>query len=1487
MATFTAAGLTAVDFTQFTISDFAAGIVTVSDAVTYRLSRGGDHDQFTGIFVYADGVLVGGSVFEWTRSIGGLDQFTISGMGLSVPTLQGFIASNNTAGFLAEIFSSDDEISGSLVGDHLLGFGGDDTMAGGFGNDTLEGGAGSDDLDGGIGADRMLGGAGNDDYIVNDAGDIVIEGAKQGDDDVESSVDFTLGANLEDLTLTGSASKGTGNALDNNIFGNAGNNLLSGLAGNDFLQAGGGKDTLQGGIGNDQYLLLTGDEDTKISEFANQGIDTVINGFDYTLEENLENLTLLFLAGAINGTGNALNNVITGNGFDNQLSGEAGNDTLISAGGKDTMFGGEGNDVYVVTSGDEVIGEGNSAGTDLVRAQTNYALTSFVENLTMEGPAAFNGTGNDLSNVIIGNTINNFLNGADGNDSVLGNDGDDGLSGGTGDDTLVGGTGNDNLSGGAGADKLIGGTGNDRYSIDDKDTITEAAGGGIDTISAGFNYTLGANFENLTVSLGNVGTGNGLANVIVSDFGSSTLIGGAGNDTLDGSQSDTVVGGTDSMAGGTGNDVYIIRASNNADTILTELLNQGIDRVESALDWFLGENFEDLLLRDNGGAIDGAGNALNNVITGNTSANKLFGNAGNDTLDGGNGGNDSLIGGVGDDTYIIRTGLETITESKDQGIDTVVTDIGYTLGANLENLTLTGDSQNGTGNALANKMVVLGSFSALLGEGGNDTLIGNGSNNAFVGGTGADQMAGGGGNDNYLVEDATDTVIEGANAGFDTVQTFVEDYVLSANLEMLALGSGVIKGTGNALGNEIGGNNLDNILIGLAGNDSIQGGGGGKDTLVGGTGDDFYSLGFFVDTEIQELANQGIDDVQVTVDYTLGDNLENLEVVGSASGTGNELNNLMTAFTTGMENKLFGLGGNDTLNGNGGKDTLSGGTGDDLYIIEDAAIEPGEESIVELVGQGTDSVQSEVSFTLDANVENLTLTGNNNISGGGNGLANILIGNTGNNNLFGGAGADKMMGGAGDDRYSVDDAKDLVIEGAKQGTDTVTATVNYTLGANLEDLWVNDGVIGIGNSGANKIAGLGGNNTLIGGAGNDTLDGSSADTVGGGIDSMAGGIGNDIYILRPGNEGSTLTEGANQGIDRVESSIDWTLGANFENLVLRQSGASINGTGNMLNNAITGNMFNNSLAGGAGNDTLDGGTAGADTLRGGVGNDLYLIHVGGVTVIEDLNQGIDSVKSDVNFGLGVNIENLTLTGTDDISGGGNNLANIIIGNGGDNFLNGGTGDDKMAGGAGNDTYVVDSGKDVVTEGANQGIDSVQSFVSLALGANLENLHLLAGANGTGNGLKNQITGNNSNNILSGLAGNDELEGGLGADTLLGGTGNDLLNGGGGADQINTVGGRDRVTYGATADAGDVIIGFAAKGADQDFVDLDALFDSLGVAAGRAARVSFVDTGADVELRIDTDGVGGADLTLLTFKGMASTADLTVGNGSTDDVLVGT
>ena len=353
------------------------------------------------------------------------------------------------------------------------------------------------------------------------------------------------------------------------------------------------------------------------------------------------------------------------------------------------------------------------------------------------------------------------------------------------------------------------------------------------------------------------------------------------------------------------------------------------------------------------------GTSGDDVLTGGRGDDTLTGLAGNDTLQGGDGhdlldggtGTDTMQGGTGNDMYLVEMTGDVVTELANEGTDQVQTSlVAYTLGANMENLTLTGTGASaGIGNAL------------------NNQLTGNSGANLLDGGTGADTLLGGAGDDLYVVDHVGDTVVEQAGEGTLDAVTSSVSYSLSANVEHLVLtGSVAINGTGNELDNVLTGNSAVNVLTGLA----------GHDTYVIGAGD-----------TVVEAAGGGTDTVISTLSHSLSANVEHLTLVGfsTASGMGNTLDNVL--------NGLLNLGGN----------TLSGGAGRDTYIVGAG------DTVVEASNGGTDRVESGLTATLGAHVENLTLTGSAAINGTGNGLDNVLVGNSAANTLTGGTGNDTFV----------------------------------------------------------------------------------------------------------------------------------------------------------------------------------------------------------------------------------------------------------------------------------------------------------------------------------------------------------------------------------------------------------------------------------------------------------------------------------------------
>ncbi|MDB2384130.1 FG-GAP-like repeat-containing protein, partial [bacterium] len=244
-------------------------------------------------------------------------------------------------------------------------------------NDKLDGAGGNDRIDGGQGRDDMVGGTGDDTFIIDNVGDTVTENVDEGTDTVEASIDFTLGDNVENLKLTGTAQTGTGNNLDNIHEGNAADNILCGMGGHDELRGFGGSDILDGGLGADDMSGGTGDDtfivdnagDT-VTENADEGTDTVEASIDFTLGDNFENLKLTGTAQS--GTGNNLDNILEGNAANNVLNGNGGKDSLIGGEGKDSIDGGGGKDFIEGGNGKDTLTGGS--GKDTFYFKKNFGV---------------------------------------------------------------------------------------------------------------------------------------------------------------------------------------------------------------------------------------------------------------------------------------------------------------------------------------------------------------------------------------------------------------------------------------------------------------------------------------------------------------------------------------------------------------------------------------------------------------------------------------------------------------------------------------------------------------------------------------------------------------------------------------------------------------------------------------------------------------------------------------------------------------------------------------------------------------------------------------------------------------------------------------------------------------------------------------------------------------------------------------------------------
>jgi Ca2+-binding RTX toxin-like protein len=636
---------------------------------------------------------------------------------------------------------------------------------------------------------------------------------------------------------------------------------------------------------------------------------------------------------------------------------------------------------------------------------------------------------------------------------------------------------------------------------------------------------------------------------------------------------------------------------------------------------------------------------------------------------------------------------------------------------------------------------------------------------------------------------------------------------------------------------------------------------------------------------------------------------------GSDYIIGNDLDNVLTG--NGGNDDLRGSGGRDILRGGAGNDTLDGGADgrvdvlrggadNDTYIVHDI------EQVIEGFGQGIDEVKTDrTRYELDANVENLTYTGDSPFLAGGpfeghgNDLDNVITGSRGNDKLYGyggndrlvgGAGADRMVGGDGDDTYVVTDLGDKVIETKGEmyddglvikwtgGNDTVETTLsrysllNLSQVENLKFIGKGD-FVGHGNGLANHITGGDGGNTLYGYGGDDTLIGGK------GVDILDGGTGDDTYFVDSQDdkiveEGFYLDRNGNMhsaGNDTVAVAgmAEYTLQANVENLVnFSWDLADFSGTGNSSDNKIYGGAGRDRLTGAGGDDTLTG-RKGADTfvLGDGWGHDTITDFTQGGP-FTDLTQGVDKLDMREVTGL-TSFEQLTITSEADgtrISFAGNSIflqgvasvtasdflfkkPDSLVGSDGSDTLEGTDGADYIEGLGGDDLLIGHKAADILDGGAG---NDTASYATSTAGVTLN----LA----TGTGLGGDAEGDALISIENavGSAFDDTFQGGADRGLFLAGDGNDKMVGGAVYDRLEGGNGDD-----AFIGTGGFMVMFGGDGDDQMTGSLDNTnyFDG-GAGNDVMTGGDTTDYMADVTSGNDIMHAGGGDDTLVDISGLA-------------------
>lgn len=993
---------------------------------------------------------------------------------------------------------------------------GNDSLWGGAGADTLLGGTGDDQLSGGADADMLYGGFGADTYIYNpgDGFDTIVDlgGYNDGADELRlgagisadnlsllrtgSDLVLTFGNQSDQLTLKNwllGASSGYQIEVirfANGTFwsesetsdqaqqtrGTAGNDVLRGsdlyrdrvrgLGGNDTLSGSGYGDTLDGGDGDD--LLDAGGDggiNRQITYIGGKGNDTLI-GSEY-------GDVYIFNLG--DGVDTLIDHAVSGSDGEDELRFGAGivsSDMTLSRLGDDMVFKhANGSDQITVVNWFF-----NSDRWNQIDRIVFEDVTWSADEASLRGQPPIVGTPGD--DHLIGTWIPERIIGGAGNDTLTAEGGHDQLEGGDGDDVLNGSSSNFSASqysgltfiGGRGNDTIVGSAHEDIYVFnlgDGADTINELPwwqlsgdelrfgtgvaeaditpvrsgldvvfkhANGVDkvTVKSWFDRDL-STYQVTTVSfnggiqwtaaeiterlLWESSTGNSGEDLIIGTEAAETLLGLAGDDLL-------MAGGSgDRLEGGAGNDILLGMAGSAGVTFVGGVGN----------DTITGSYGYDLYLFNLG---DGA-----------------------DTLKATNGGNDMAGGELAGGILRFGAGItpRDITTRRDgndlvlrhlNGADQVTlkswfadanrsyqTDyVEFVNGTRWSADFLTQRALRVTGTAGADALVGTAFVDTLLGLAGDDTLIAVGYDDVLDGGAGNDTLTtlvtdykfstghvtftGGRGNDTlFSWQSLNDVYHFKLGDGADTLTDFDEAFDYNAADE-LRFGTGIAAADISTL---------------RAGNDLILRHSNRTDQIT--------VTGWFTDVTMQIEQVSFIDGTVWLAD----------QISQRALATGTPGDDLLTG--TELANLIEGLAGNDTLDGGAGNDTLIGGAGDDTYVVDSAL-----DVLTEKASQGTDTVQSSLSWTLGANLENLTLTSTEASSGTGNALANVLRGNAqanllsglgGNDMLDGGVGADTLLGGAGNDSYigglgadTLNDTStitnDVYVWGRDQGADTLS-----------------------------------------------------------------------------------------------------------------------------------------------------------------------------------------------------------------------------------------------------------------------------------------------------------------------------------------------------------------------------------------------------------------------------------------------------------------
>jgi Ca2+-binding RTX toxin-like protein len=1042
-----------------------------------------------------------------------------------------------------------------------------------------------------------------------------------------------------------------------------GDNLID-VAGNDTITAGGGDDTITVTNGGTDTVDGGGGSDRLVLDARNLG-GTV------TMTAPTQNADGLSGSATWSGTSVSFQRIEHFTIFTHSSNVH----DFVTTGGGDDVFHHAPQNFSTYLHDEITLG----AGTDTLAADftgiTYGSVTIVIQSVGANGQngvlvvggngkVVFNGvdrfaiTGSNLADTVTAGSGNDSLNGGLGNDTLNGGDGNDTLDGGAGNDTMNGNGGDDTLITAVGQDTANGGTGTDTLVVE-----WSTRGGGGATIFAPPTADSAGGFSGeFRNSSGDRIAFTSMERLVFTGLDGGDAVIGLGNDDVISTR-----GGPDTITSAAGAGRDRIDAGAGTDTVSADWsdLGAGQDVVidTTAVDGgsvTIGSGDDERYLRGVERLADfrtGAGN--DTVVTDNlVSDNIISTGAGDDTITV-SGGDDQAHGGTGTDTLVVDW------STRGGGGTTIFTaPTADSAGG------FSGEFRNSSGDS-----IIFTSMERLVFTGldGSDTVIGLGNDDVISTRGGDDTITSGAGAGRDRID---------AGAGTDTVSADWSDLGVGENvvIDTRAVGGGSVTiGTGDSerylrgvevlasfstgAGNDrviTGSGSFNDTISTGAGDDTIGvsrsnsfAGAGAGDKVHGGTGTDtliidFSYIGNFSASVATPAAgfdgafSQGFDGSRV--DYTSIERFEITTANGGdniTTGSGDDIIN-----TAGGNDTINAGAGNDTLNGGTGADTMRGGSGNDIYIVDD-----GGDAVIENTDEGVDEVRTiALSYTLTANVENLTGTGAANQTLTGNDLDNLIDG---------GAGADTMTGGRGNDTYIVDDVNDQVVELGGEGTDEVRTALGsrtnfaqlYALAANVEKLTgTSTGDQGVRDNGLN--------NTVVMGVGNDLV---AADQ--GGEDVVDGGAGDDFLYF--GDKWS----GGDQAIG----------GAGYDGLGLMGGGTYMFEAGDL--SSIE------QLA-------LYAGPAGSGPFIYNVATADANVAAGERLFVNAFSLGsADTLVFDGSAELDGRFTLFGGAGTDSLSGG--QKGDHIDGRAGDDILYGLGGNDVLIGGMGADTLIGGNGRDIL------------------------------------------------------------------------------------------------------------------------------------------------------------------------------------------------